>query len=99
MNPQATIIYNILLDGQWHCPIEWGYADGHCKRITDINRAVQKDGLKVESKVCDCGRHDSKILKRRLTKMEQKISTCCYSQMVFGVCAKDCKKVKEGMLI
>lgn len=68
LNSQASYIYNILQDRQWHCPTSWNYADGHCKRITDINRYVREFGLKVDSKVCDCGKHTSKILKRRLVE-------------------------------
>lgn len=66
LNPQAQKIYEILKDMEWHCPKEWGYADGHCKRITDINRYVGQFGEEIDSDVCDCGRHTSKILKRRI---------------------------------
>lgn len=66
LNPQAQVIYQILRDMQWHCPKEWGYADGHCKRITDINRYIDQFGQEIDSRLCDCGRHTSKILKRRI---------------------------------
>lgn len=66
LNPQAQRIYDILKDFQWHCPISWGYADGHTKRITDINEYLAPQGLKVDGGWCDCGRHVSKIKKRRL---------------------------------
>lgn len=66
MNPQAIKIYEILLDGNWHCPIEWGYADGHTKRITDISRYITPRGQKIASTWCDCGRHTSKVLKRKI---------------------------------
>lgn len=70
LSGQSWLIYNILYDKQWHCPIEWGYADGHCKRITDINRELEKQGEKIISEACDCGRHTSKILKRKIVSTE-----------------------------
>lgn len=72
MTPQAEKIYQILADGNWHCPIEWGYADGHTKRITDINRYLAPKGMKIESKVCNCGRHSSKVLMRKIVEIDPK---------------------------
>lgn len=72
LNPQAEIIYQILLDGNWHCPKEWNYADGHCKRITDINKFLLPIGKEVDSKRCDCGRHLSGVFKRRIILKEIK---------------------------
>lgn len=69
LNPQAQKIYQILLDGQWHCPSEWNFADGHCKRITDINNYFKPQGLQVISTICDCGHHTSKVKKRRIAAM------------------------------
>ncbi len=62
LNKNCQRIYNILEDKEWHCPIEWGYADGHCRRFTDL----KQKGFVIESKVCECGRHESKVLARRL---------------------------------
>lgn len=66
LNPQAQKIYDILQDRCWHCPIEWGYADGHAKRITDINEYLKPLGLEVKSEWCDCGRHTARIKKRKI---------------------------------
>jgi len=73
LTPQAEKIYQILSDYNWHCPVEWHYADGHAKRITDINRFLLPQGLKIESKVCDCGRHQSRILKRKIVEIEPQV--------------------------
>lgn len=70
MNPQAEKIYEILKDGNFHCPREWGYADGHCKRITDINEYLKPLGQEVKSEVCNCGHHNSRIKKRRIVPQE-----------------------------
>ena len=66
LTKQASYIYNILSDRQWHCPIDWGFADGHAKRLTDINNFLRDKGLMIESDWCNCGRHASKIKKRRI---------------------------------
>lgn len=66
MNPQAQRIYEILKDEAWHCPMEWGYADGHTKRITDINAYLLSRGQEVKRDWCDCGRHTSKVYKRKI---------------------------------
>ena len=71
LNPQAITILNILQDRQWHCPIEWGYADGHTKRITDINEYLKPQGLMVQGDWCNCGRHASKIKRRRIVQLDQ----------------------------
>ncbi len=73
MSPQVQRIYSILQDRQWHCPQEWGYADGHCKRITDLNRLLAKDGLEIKSEVCDCGQHISKVLKRKIVEIQNQV--------------------------
>ena len=75
MNPQAIKIYEILKDGNFHCPREWGYADGHCKRITDINEYLLPKGQKVDSEVCRCGHHISRLKKRRIVVLEHKIAS------------------------
>lgn len=66
LNPQAHVILSILEDGQWHCPIDWRYSDGHGKRLTDINRYLAHFGKKLEWEWCTCGRHTTKIKMRRL---------------------------------
>lgn len=66
MNPQAQKIFEILQDGRWHCPIDWKYADGHGKRLTDINRYLARFGQNLEWAWCDCGRHTTKIKMRRI---------------------------------
>jgi hypothetical protein len=66
LSKQASYIYNILSDWEWHCGIDWGYSDGHAKRITDINEFLRPQGLEVDSKWCNCGRHVSKVLARRI---------------------------------
>lgn len=111
MNPQATTIYEILKDGNWHCPIEWGYADGHAKRITDINKFLEPQDKKVIGDWCDCGKHKAKVLKRKIvdgvkdvfkTTATTNVSykTCCNSWIIFKEHARDCQtlKVKENKL-
>lgn len=71
LNPQAQKILAILRNGFWHCPIDWGYADGHGKRLTDIKRFVVHEGLKLEWDWCDCGRHTAKLKKRRLVPIQE----------------------------
>ena len=66
LSKQASYIYNILSDWEWHCPQEWFYQDGHCKRFTDINEFLRPQGLEIDSKWCDCGKHVSKVLARRI---------------------------------
>ena len=64
LSAQAQRILDILSDGQKHCPISWGYADGHGKRLTDINRYLKPLGKKLDWRWCDCGRHTTKIKMR-----------------------------------
>ena len=64
LNPQAQKILEILQDGRKHCPIDWKYADGHGKRLTDINRYLQQFGKTLAWDWCDCGRHTTKIKMR-----------------------------------
>lgn len=71
MNPQAQKIYSILQDSNFHCPSEWGYADGHCKRITDINKYLAPKGQKVVSAICNCGKHTSKVVARKIVPIAQ----------------------------
>ena len=70
LNPQAIKILVILEDGEKHCPIEWGYADGHGKRFTDITRYLNQFGQKLENDWCDCGRHTTKIKMRWIAPLE-----------------------------
>ena len=70
LSNQSQIIYDILKDGNWHCPQEWGYADGHTKRITDINDYLRPLNQKIASDWCDCGKHTSKIKKRKIVPIE-----------------------------
>ena len=67
MTPQACKILEILQDGQKHCPIDWRYADGHGKRLTDINRYLRQFGKTLAWDWCDCGRHTTKIKMRWIT--------------------------------
>ena len=67
---QINKIYKILSDGEWHCPIEWNYADGHTKRITDINKIIAPEGKVVIGEACDCGRHGSRVKKRRVVNRD-----------------------------
>jgi hypothetical protein len=66
LNPQAEKIYYLLQDLAWHCPIDWGYSDGHGKRLTDINRFLAPRGQKLAYDWCDCGRHTAKLKKRKI---------------------------------
>ena|SRR3990167_4650680 len=66
MTSQAQKILEILQDGQKHCPIDWGYSDGHGKRLTDINRYLKQFGKTLACDWCDCGRHTAKIKMRWL---------------------------------
>ncbi len=109
LNPQAQKILNILQDRNWHCPQEWGYADGHCKRITDINKYLFPQDLKIDSKVCDCGNHNGKVFKRRIVLSEphqtpnpaprpiKKTHALydCPSWNVFKVYCPDCRQVLQ----
>lgn len=100
LSPQALRIYELLKDGVWHCPIDWNYADGHTKRITDINNYLKPLGQQIESQWCDCGRHVAKIKKRRLVDKSvfhttARAGTCCFSYLTFQVHDKDCEKIKE----
>ena len=75
MNPQALShqakkILDILSDNKWHCGIDWSYSDGHTKRITDINRYLEQSGEMIKSAWCDCGRHNARVLKRRIVAKE-----------------------------
>lgn len=69
LNPQAEKILDILSDGNKHCPIEWGYADGHGKRFTDISRYLAQFGKTLENDWCDCGRHTAKIKMRWIAEI------------------------------
>lgn len=71
LSNQCQRIYDILKDGQFHCPQEWGFSDGHCKRITDLNRQLAFIGQEIRSEVCNCGRHQSKILMRRIADKQK----------------------------
>ena len=108
MTQQAIKIYEILKDKQWHCPIEWGYADGHAKRITDINNYLKTIGQEINSDWCDCGRHTARVYKRRIIAISENLphsereykgtiehstqELCCPSKRIFGVCARDCQR-------
>ena len=94
LNPQAEKIYEILKNPGWHCPIEWGYADGHTKRITDINEYLKPLGKKIESDWCNCGRHISKIKARRIANSSDTCSQDyhCWHRRRFGYCV--CVKVE-----
>lgn len=66
-------IYDILKDGQLHCPNEWNYADGHCKRYTDLNTKLKPLGYAVVPERCNCGIHTSPIMARRLIEIPKNI--------------------------
>ena len=70
LNPQAIKILDILDTGGWHCCSEWHYADGHCKRISDINEYLKPQGKKVIGEVCKCGRHTAKVYKRMIVPLD-----------------------------
>jgi hypothetical protein len=72
LNPQAENILDILSDGMWHCPIDWKYADGHGKRLTDINRYLQENGKQLIWEWCNCGRHTATIKRRRIAPITSK---------------------------
>jgi hypothetical protein len=93
LSSQAALIYNILLDGEWHCPIEWGYADGHCKRITDINEFLKGTNKKVIGKACFCGRHTSAAVKMR--KLVDEGITTSENPIVQDFFNKHCTPKKE----
>jgi len=87
LNPQAQRIYEILKDRQSHCPIEWRYADGHAKRITDINRFLAPQGLTIKSEPCKCGRHISRLLKRQIVPLNPSYALKSAPQTVFRTTA------------
>ena len=70
LTPQAIKILEILEDGYTHCGIDWGYADGHGRRITDINRYLAPLGKTLAYDWCNCGRHKSKIRMRWVAPLE-----------------------------
>src|SRR3990167_1462969 len=73
MTSQAQKILEILQDGQKHCPIDWGYSDGHGKRLTDINRYLKQFGKTLACDWCDCGRHTAKIKMRWLASLPDQL--------------------------
>lgn len=79
---QTATLKQILSDRQWHCPIEWNYADGHTKRFTDLNLEFAPEGLKVIGIPCDCGRHTGKVYKRKIVPI---------NSLVFGQTAPQVK--------
>lgn len=92
LTPQAKKILDILLDRLWHCGIDWHFADGHTKRFTDINRFLANQGLKIESAWCDCGRHTTRILKRRIVQTEEWWRLPKYQK-------KEILRIKQGILL
>ena len=76
MNPQAQKILEILEDGGNHCPIDWRWADGHGKRLTDINRYLAESGKTLAWAWCDFAiwtELTSTISEDDMVKVENKI--------------------------
>ena len=93
LNQQANVIYNILKNGNWHCPIEWNYADGHTKRFTDLNRYLKPLGLVVKGIPCDCGRHTGKpSYKRKIVPLRESNTVIMADEK-----ANNPVKVEQGM--
>ena len=70
-SPAEQKIVDILRDGEWHCVFSEVLMKDDRRRITDINRKLNKRGYKVQSMECDgrCGtQHASRIVMRRIMK-------------------------------